>query len=167
MLIEGLKPNDNTVSLFLFLVSTCAHPERGGDAEAYTNLRRRQNWNDKLQSLECLDYEVIDNKRFDAPDLSFPTSHPSGLFFILALFGILFAFRLFRRHYTQQEYHTVLRRISPSRHRKKLSADEPVFLVLVLVLVVHIPPSSDAVPVSFFLSDSGRLAATPPRLPNG
>jgi len=40
------------------------HPTRSGNAEAYADLRRRRNWTEKLQSLESLDYEVIDNKRF-------------------------------------------------------------------------------------------------------
>ena len=39
-------------------------PTRSGDGAAYATLRRRKPWSgEKLQSLESLDYEVIDNKR--------------------------------------------------------------------------------------------------------
>jgi hypothetical protein len=54
------------LSRFLFVVLLLARrtPTRSGDGAAYATLRRRKPWSgEKLQSLESLDYEVIDNKR--------------------------------------------------------------------------------------------------------
>jgi hypothetical protein len=44
----------------------CYAPICSGDAETHQKLRQRKarSWSDKLSSLESLDYEVIDNKRY-------------------------------------------------------------------------------------------------------